>query len=125
MIKRSKKKNRQRDDTISVSRAVSIFVFCFLVLFGGTVLVVVSWLIEKEFEEYNREHQNHDMVFIGEQIRSFLDDRILILQDYARFPVITQAVMQPESSAGYISDFMDNLVVQGRSCQMVLLDYLF
>ncbi len=107
---------------ISFSRAFITFV---LLAMGVSVLLtcgLAAFTAERESTKIaSKAHQRH-METLHLIITSFVGHQQHILRDHANFPIITQAVMQPDSLLDRVSDFMGTLSFLGKKYQLVLLD---
>lgn len=107
---------------ISAAWALNGFLTSLVVVFGVIVLAVLSLMIQQQFKTQNYSDTEHDVVAIGDQITSFINDRIVVLQDYARFPIIILAAQQQDERKESISKFMDELSVMGIHPKLTLLN---
>lgn len=94
-----------------------------MIAFGCVMCVVISLSVSRKVYSLQAENVHKDAVAISDYIMRCLRDRQVILADYAGFPFMIQAVMQPEVSHGNTADFMGAISLMGGSCQLVLLDY--
>ena len=107
---------------ISLARAFIMFVLVTMGLSGLFVCGLVAFTVEKEFTDITKKDQQQQLESINSIVKSFTGHQYHILQDHARFPIITQAVMQPESHLDRVSDFMETMSFLGTKYQLVLLD---
>lgn len=108
---------------IPLARAFRLFVLFTMGIFGLVVCGLVAVTAQKEFVRIEtREHEQRTAA-IGNLIEFFVEQHYHILLDHANFPIITQAVMQPEVHRAKTSDFMATLSFLGNKYQMVLLDF--
>ncbi|PHR23957.1 MAG: hypothetical protein COA36_16215 [Desulfotalea sp.] len=102
-----------------------------LVFFSLIVAIVITLAVSgsaylgvRALNEYEQqmfvEHQIH---VVEKSIATFLDHRLAILKDYAKFPVLKQGVMNPESNLANVTDFMGDLAMLGGESHFSLLDY--
>ena len=107
---------------ISLARAFIIFVLVIMGLSGLLICGLVAFTVEREFADITKKDQQQRMGAINNIVKSFTGHQHHILQDHARFPIMTQAVMQPESHLDRVSDFMETMSFLGKKYQLVLLD---
>lgn len=99
----------------------------FSLIVAAFVIILVSGIVYIQvghfFEKMQDEMTDKDVTEITMEVKTFLKYRLIILTDHARFPVITQGVMQPEAIHENLVDFMGGLSLLGSKCQLALLDY--
>lgn len=115
--------NRSRGHEIPLMRAFFLFVLFAMGILGTTVCAVVTFSAHKEFSRIKRTELQQRVAIIANLIDSFLEKHQYILNDYALFPIMTQAVMQPEVNHAKMSDFLLTLSFFGKRYQLVLLDF--
>jgi signal transduction histidine kinase len=108
---------------ISASFALARFVFLssFALALISTVLV-----IDYEFDAAQRQQQkliNRETTTITDGYRLFLKHRLTLLAEQANYPIMVQALMQPETNIGKLQDFMADLTILGHEYQQNLLDF--
>lgn len=107
-----------------VSLAVAFVTFVLLAMGLAELLIcgVAAYTIDRELADITSADQRQRLKAINSSVVSFMHRQGSILQDHARFPLMTQAAMQPESYLERISDFMGTLSFLGKKYQLVLLD---
>jgi len=106
-----------------MSRAVSLFLLCQTGIFGGVVILLVLLGGKQTIDHVLENELRQEMQSAQDGALAFLGDRASILRDYARFPLVTQAAMQPEVNPADLGDFMETMSFLGRKHQVVLLDF--
>ena len=106
-----------------VSRALAAYLFITIGLFGIIACVLVTMAAHTEFQSIKQQESRNQIDAIRSTVLSYLNARQSILVDHASFPLMTQAVMQPESNLADIADFMNTLSLLGKKYQLVLLDF--
>jgi len=108
---------------IPVSKALIVFFiitgFILIVAVSVSNYLQVTAVVRKERMDLSV----HAINEIQQAIKTFVTYRIKTLQDYSGFPILSQGVMQPESSRENLADFFDTLSVLGSKTQFTLLDY--
>ena len=108
---------------MTVSRALmAFFTITTLVLIIAVSIsnyVQVTAAIKKERQALSV----HTVNEMQQAAKTFADYRIRTMQDYARFPILAQAVMQSETSREDLADFFDTLSILDSRPQFTLLDY--
>ncbi|MDM8551902.1 PAS domain S-box protein [Desulfobacterales bacterium HSG2] len=97
---------------------MSIFIFIGISFYGmiyGRVAETVSGFQGKNIHFYLEANAN--------ALRAYLRDRIFLLRDHARFPIFTNMVMQPDSDATNLMDFMNTLSFLGDRPTLVVSDF--
>lgn len=108
---------------ISVSFALARFVFLssFALALISTVLV-----IDYEVDSAQRQQEkliNRETTTITDGYRLFLKHRLTLLAEQSNYPIMVQALMQPETNIGKLQDFMADLTILGQEYQQNLLDF--
>jgi len=101
-----------------------------LVFFTITVIIlIIAISISNYFQvtaAIKKERQDLSIHTINEMqqaIKTFVNYRLKTLQAYSEFPILSQGVMQAESSKENLADFFDTLSILGSKTQFTLLDY--
>ena len=93
-----------------------------LVLFGilGVMLVSsTSTLLRRQTQQAARE----ELALVQADLRRYVDERTVVLRDYASLPIVRQGVMQPDSRRASIVDYLETVRLLGERCPMALLDF--
>jgi len=106
-----------------LAQAFSLFVLLIMGIFGLVVCALMASTAHKEFARIETREHKQRTAAVSNLIESFFEQHYDILHDHAHFPLLTQAVMQPEISRAKISDFMATLSFFGNKYQMALLDF--
>lgn len=128
MVKRRNhliKKMFNHTDGVGISGAFSFLHFISMILFGMGACVVVYFQLDHVFKENRESYIRQQMQSTVSEISIYLNLRYRALMDYSHFPVMTQAVMQPQANQGNIQDFMNDLLVLGERLPLQLLNYRF
>ncbi len=108
---------------LTLSTAFSVFLLIITVLFGTAICVVVFFKVDSLVRENRQEFIHQEMQGISRELVSYLSLRNNVLRDYAKFPVITQTVMQPAANRGNIEDFLNELTLLSEHVPFTLLDF--
>lgn len=115
--------NSFRKTKLSISTALVLFnLFLGIILILG-VSIVVYIQADRSIKDVEAEYVRHEIHEINQGIMTFLGHRVMILTDYADFPIIKQGVMLPDAMQANLVDFMKDLIILGATNQLVLLDY--
>ncbi|NQY87466.1 MAG: two-component sensor histidine kinase [Colwellia sp.] len=108
---------------VSISFALARFVFlsCFTLAVLSTVLVINYVLNSAELKQ--AQLIGRETSTISNSYQLFLHHRMTILTEHAHYPIMIQALMQPETSIGKVQDFMADLTILGKRYQQSLLDF--
>lgn len=108
---------------LSLSRYTTYLIYGFIIVLGSLVISTLSVQINREI------WNSHEVNFIREneikrnEIYSYLNTRKITLSDYASFPIIRQAVMQPNINIANIRDFLHDLSILNERNKLALLDF--
>jgi two-component system NtrC family sensor kinase len=107
----------------TISIAITRFVALICILLA---LLITTLVIEKVLESHHQ-LQNHnnerEAKTLSNNYKMFLHDRLILLQEQAKLPLMLQTVMQPESNLGNISDLMQGMSMLGKKYNQSLLDF--
>ncbi len=108
---------------ISISFALARFVFfsCFALALISTVLVI-NYMVDSA-QRQQEQLIKRETAVITNGYRLFLKHRLTLLADQANYPIMVQALMQPEANSGKLQDFMADLTILGHHYQQNLLDF--
>ncbi|ARN56350.1 PAS domain S-box protein [Sedimentisphaera salicampi] len=109
-------------ELIPVSKAVRNFILTITVLTGLVVCFFVVLGANTVVKSLDQRACREKTLAADDIFNRFIDNHYMILKDYADFPLITQAVMQPKSNLSSVGDFMKTLSFFGRKYQLTLLD---
>ncbi|RVU32326.1 sensor histidine kinase [Neptunomonas marina] len=93
-------------------------------LLGSLLAVLVAYRVGSFMEASEQQRIEKEIALIVARFDRFIDDRVTILRDHAEFSVLAHGVIQPDSMAGYVSDFMYGFQVLGRQYKETLVDPL-
>jgi|GEM_PF-1753504 len=108
---------------ISISFALARFVFlsCFALAVISTVLVI-NYVVDSA-EQEQEQLIKRETSAISNNYQLFINHRLTILAEHANYPIMIQALMQPEANTGKVKDFMADLTMLGKRYQQSLLDF--
>ncbi|MBT4140122.1 MAG: GHKL domain-containing protein [Candidatus Latescibacteria bacterium] len=106
-----------------ISEAFILVVVGALLLLGLSVSVLIAARVVAVVDNTQVEAESQKMEAMVNAIDRFLNQQTILLQDHARFPIITQSVMQPEQMIGQVRDFMVGLSFLGKQYQLALLSF--
>jgi len=108
---------------ISISFALARFVFisCFALALISTVLVI-NYVVDSA-QRQQEQLIKRETTVITNGYRLFLKHRLTLLAEQANYPIMIQALMQPEANSGKLQDFMADLTILGHHYQQHLLDF--
>ncbi|MCP3888285.1 MAG: hypothetical protein GY702_05350, partial [Desulfobulbaceae bacterium] len=104
-------------------RAITFFSLAVGILLIILVSVMAYFQVGKSFEKMQKDIIEHEIAELSQAAQTFLQHRLAVLSDHARFPILTQGVMQPETLQANLVDFMEGLSILGEKSQLALLDY--
>jgi two-component system NtrC family sensor kinase len=108
---------------ISISFALARFVF---ISSFGLALISTVLVVDYEVDSAKRQQQKlikRETTTITDGYRLFLKHRLTLLAEQANYPIMVQALMQPETNIGKLQDFMADLTILGQEYQQNLLDF--
>jgi PAS domain S-box-containing protein len=108
---------------ISISRALTVFLVAGLAVLGLSVCLVVAFGAYQELQHVQESNRYKQTVSRANAIWNYVENRIIILEDLSKLPILTQSVMQPEFNQARSADLMPTLSVLGEHPQMMLLDF--
>ncbi len=104
-------------------RAIAFFSLVVGILLIILVSVMAFFQVGRSFEIIQKDIIEHEITELSLAVQTFLKYRLAVLTDHARFPILTQGVMQPETLQANLIDFMGGLSILGKKSQLVLLDF--
>ena len=109
--------------SISISFALARFVFlsCFALALISTALVI-NYVVDST-QQQQEKLLKRETTTVTNGYRLFLKHRLTLLTDQANYPIMIQALMQPEENIGKLQDFMADLTILGHQYQQNLLDF--
>jgi len=126
-MKKTPNKNRRNFQSnqhlLPISKGLSYVIVTVTSILGLCLSLIVYAGVGKELERNQQELLHKEIMGIISGFHAFLETRQVVLQDYTDFPIMTQAVMQPEQHLANIKDFMNDLQLFRHSYQMSLLDF--
>lgn len=96
-----------RDSSFSRVFSYSVLAFFFLQVVCGVFVIV--FFIGGEMYRMQTSHVKTELEGRTQHLISFLDDRLMILNDYSRLPAIVAGVMDPEGQQRNTVNLMDSL----------------
>ena len=108
---------------LPLATSFTLFLSFITVVIGMGVCVAIFFPVDFLVKDSRKAFINQEMQGIARQLNSYMEQRNSLLKDYAKFPVVTQAVMQPQANLGNIQDFMDDLSLLGQKTPLTLLDF--
>lgn len=109
--------------SISISTAFSLFLFSTSCIFALTIAFVVSRQVDALVDNSRQEYIDKEIRGIAAELEQFIRVRHLLLDDYTRFPVMVQGIMQPGRNASNIQDFINEMLILGKSYPTSILDF--
>ncbi|PKG37942.1 sensor histidine kinase [Psychromonas sp. Urea-02u-13] len=107
----------------TISFAITRFVALICILLA----LLITTLVINKVVDSNKQLQRHDNKreanAISDKYKTFLNDRLILLQEHSKFPLMLQTLMQPESHLGKVSDFMAELTILGKQYNEILIDF--
>jgi len=112
-----------RRDGSSFSRLFSVSLLAFFVLqvLVGTAVIVL--FIGNEMSKMQVANVKSELSGRSQRLISYLEDRLLILHDYSKLPVLVTGVMQPDDHLANTVDFMESLNFLNSEAQFTLQDF--
>lgn len=108
---------------MTISKALIVF----LIITGVVSIIAVSisnyFQVTAAIKKERQVQSAHTINEMQQAIKTFVNYRLKTLQDYSKFPILSQGVMQAESSKENLADFFDTLSILGSKTQFTLLDY--
>jgi two-component system NtrC family sensor kinase len=108
--------------TLPIARAFIVILLMCTALFGGVAAVVV-FQVDSMVRESREAFVTQSMKGLGRELGNYVLHRNNLLKDYAAFPIMIQAVMQPATNQGNMQDFMDDLSLLGKKAPLTLMDF--
>ena len=125
-MSRTKKDSRQGRTSdkggVSTSWALGCFLTGKCMLAAGITILLIVLGGERVRLRSVEQIESRTLKAIGHSLDSFIDNRIVILTDFAKLPQIIHSVMQPEARTADLSDLMGTLTVLGHKHNMLLFD---
>ena len=107
----------------TVTKALVIFYIITTSILVTAVSISNYFQISAAVENERQEFVSHTVNEINQAVKTFVDYRLRLLKDYAKFSILTQGVMQPETSLESLADFFDAVNILGSRTFFTLLDY--
>jgi signal transduction histidine kinase len=107
----------------SINRALVLFSIAATILVVTSTSVTIYFQVGNSINAMQEAALEHDFADSSKAIKTFLEYRLSVLKDYAKFSILRQGVMQPEAMRSNLIDFMTGLSILGTKSQLVLLDY--
>jgi len=108
---------------MKISKALLVF----FTITGIILIIVISVLnyfqVAAAIKKERQDLSIHTINEMQQAIKTFVNYRLKTLQNYSEFPILSQGVMQAESSRENLADFFDTLSILGSKTQFTLLDY--
>ncbi|MFT7389020.1 MAG: PAS domain S-box-containing protein [Candidatus Endobugula sp.] len=90
-------------------------------LFFAVVLVVFIPLVNDSFDALQEKYETQTVQSYATKLSSYLDNRLLLLKDVAKSPLMTNAVLMADGNPALI-DFMRSVRVLGEDPMLTLVD---
>lgn len=85
--------------------------------------VVVALKLNEVISETRRTTVHANFTILRTFLNTYLQERVNQLHDHAKFPILIQAVMQPDQQPDLVEDFVGELRLLGESHPLVLTDF--
>jgi C4-dicarboxylate-specific signal transduction histidine kinase len=108
---------------IHVSKAIASFTLFVAIGLSAIVSVSVYYQVGSSIERLHSDIRKRAISELQYSLDTFTETRLTVLSDHARLPILSQAVMHPQTMEASLIDFMSNLQLLGKKSQLVLLDY--
>ncbi|MAE45941.1 MAG: hypothetical protein CMJ86_03520 [Planctomycetes bacterium] len=126
-MSRTKKDGRQGPASYRRGIPTSWALGCFLtgkcMLAAGITILLIVLGGERVRQRSVERIESRTLSAIGHRLDSFIENRIVILKDFAKLPLISHSVMQPEARTADLYDLMGTLKVLGHKHNMLLFDF--
>lgn len=117
-----KKHKVSKTHKISISNAFAIFILGTMGILGAVFFALIAFSVRLEFASIKSQDHKSRSRTIQHLVEVFLDQHAIVLQDHASFPMMIQAVMQPQENLSRTANFIDTLLFFGKDYQLSLLD---
>lgn len=115
--------NRRRSRRWSISNALSLQLVASVLCLGLVTAPLLSLRIGDLLDTQMQTHAGSQVRAIATDFPLQLDTHLSVLNDHAGFPIMIQALMQPETHGTLLADFMEELGFLGEPAREVLLDF--
>ena len=102
---------------------LSFFLSIVLTMMGAGTLYLMSESSLRMSEEIAGDLNTRQVESITASIETDVQRRLLVLKDHARFPILRQAVMNPDQNRENFAEFVQDLSVLNRKPRLTLLDF--
>ncbi|MCK5542112.1 MAG: response regulator [Desulfobacterales bacterium] len=106
----------------ALSLVLFIYLFFIIVLFSISAVFLIQSSNNNIFRQTTQNLNILQVESIRNSIKSSLLDKILILKDYAQFPLVYQPLINPEVNSKSLFDFIEKSSIFGENYQLSLLD---
>lgn len=114
---------QQKGRKYSISQVLGLLAIFSGLLTGALITLLLTLRLSAVMYSSQTAHINGQLQSIVDKFTWYLKDREQVLSDHAGFPILVQALMQPESQQGIVQDFIQGLSILGEKYQEVLLDF--
>ncbi len=108
---------------MKAAQVINLSLNTILLLTGIIICIFVSIRTSSLVKQYQENDLTQKTKLISHQLEQFLDTHIIVLQDIASEPLLTQAVMQPVENMGLLIDYFQDVQVLGKRYDTVLVDF--
>lgn len=123
VARRAGQERRKQRRFGTVSRVLSLLLVASLLLLGLVVALLLSLRMDHVMEAQRQLHADAQARAVAADLDHQLTLHRDALRDHAGFPVILNALMQPETHLGVAADFFDSLTLFGEPTHESLLDF--
>ncbi len=121
--RRPESNRRRRSRRWTVSRALTLFMGLSLLSLGLSISLLLTLRMDRLLDAQRQLHAGGHAHTVADDLNQRLRTHLQVLRDHADFPLMVQALMQPETHTGIIADFMQGLNFLGEPTREVLLDF--
>lgn len=108
---------------LSLAASFTLFLTSITIILVIGVFIAILFPVDSLVRDSRKAFINQEMQGIGRQLINYMEQRNSVLKDYVNFPIMTQAVMQPQENLANIHDFLDDITLLGSKVPLTLLDY--
>ncbi|MDD3118460.1 MAG: ATP-binding protein [Victivallales bacterium] len=112
-----------RSRGLSLNQALMMALLLFFALVIGGINYIVNKWTEDSFARLQRDNLLQQTGMLFRSINASMENVRFVLDDYARYPAVTRAVMLPKPDLPELARFMDGLSILGEKYQITLLNY--
>ncbi|MCJ8312971.1 MAG: ATP-binding protein [Pseudomonadales bacterium] len=109
--------------TISTSRSFTIFVMASMLLLSTVLLTFVWFSLQKTLTKQRVDQIDITVDGLSHEMNNYIKVRFNEFKTQSQFPIMNQAVMQPEQNIENLKDFFVDLFIQRKQYQQKILDF--